>query len=468
MFLPDIVRTVVERIKDRGGRPYFVGGSVRDWIHESIHGMRTLSKDLDIEVFGLGLDDLRSALSEFGEVRGVGQSFGVLKLRLGDIELDVSLPRRESKAGKGHREFAVIPDGTMALVDAARRRDYTMNALMWDSFALKLHDFFDGVEALHYKELKHVDDKTFVDDPLRVLRGMQMCGRFGLRAAERTLCLCRAMVDTYAELTIERVWEEWEKWALKSQFPKLGLDFLVKSMWVHHYPEFAAIIGCEQDAKWHPEGDVYQHSVFAVGEAMYIARRDTLSRHDSLVLIFAALCHDFGKSVTTIRDAEGRVSFPDHAFAGVPIAHTFLKRIGALRMAAPVVAEVLPLVREHMCHIPWNGAIPTDRQLRRLATALAPSSIEALTRLTEADVSGRPPLQRGFPLECALARAREIRVNTLPPPRIIEGRHVLATFENLKPGPEIGIRVNAAREAQLDGDFTDLDGGISWLKLNFA
>ena len=466
MILTSAIQEVIDCICRRGGQPFIVGGAVRDWLLGKMQGKDVVPKDIDIEVFGLSNGELRTSIGIFGEVKMVGAAFGVFKLSLGEVDVDISLPRRESKVGKGHKEFDVVPDAMMRPLDAARRRDYTMNALMWDPVSQSLLDFFDGEESLRRRVLRHVDEETFVDDPLRVLRGMQFCGRFGMQGDFETMRLCHSIFHTFGELSLERVWEEWHKWGMQSVDPRAGLQFLVGSGWIFHFPELQALIGCEQDPEWHPEGDVLTHSGFAVEHAMRIANREALDEHDRLVLVFASLCHDMGKPTTSRVNEEGKIISPGHADAGAPLAELFLTRIGMVRMASSIAADITPLVREHMCYTSLRD--PTDAALRRLALRLAPTTIEQLGHLTEADVSGRPPHAPRQPLAHIVERAREINVHTSPMKPLLLGRHVLETFPGLKPGPEIGQILRAAKEAQIEGAFSDVQSGIAWLQKNIS
>src|SRR6266513_2380701 len=185
------VRDLATAVRDAGGRALVVGGWVRD---------RLLDRDstnIDVEVFGVPSSRLRQLLERFGRVEAVGESFQVYKL--GDI--DVSLPRRDSKAGRGHRGFVVAGDPDMSVEDAARRRDFTVNAISWDPLTNEYFDPFDGQSDLRRRLLRMVDPATFPDDSLRVLRAVQFAARleFDLDAATRQLCRGIALDDLPSE-----------------------------------------------------------------------------------------------------------------------------------------------------------------------------------------------------------------------------------------------------------------------------
>jgi hypothetical protein len=241
------VQPILHAIVAGGGRPQIVGGAVRDLLRgEAI-------KDVDIEVYGLAIDRLAELLGQFGRVDAVGRSFGVLKLRLPDgQELDVAVPRRESKIGAGHRGFLAAPDPTMTPREAAARRDFTWNALALTHTG-ELLDFFGGVADLEAGIIRHTT-AAFAEDPLRVLRAMQLAARLDMRLAPETAELSLALLPEAATLAIERIWGEWQKWALKSINPAAGLRVLVETGWIALYPELGQLIGYPQDPLWHPEG----------------------------------------------------------------------------------------------------------------------------------------------------------------------------------------------------------------------
>ena len=241
------VQPVLHAIAAAGGRPQIVGGAVRDLLRgEAV-------KDVDIEVYGLAIDRLVELLGRFGRVDAVGRSFGVLKLRLPDgQELDIALPRRESKIGAGHRGFLAAPDPTMTPREAAARRDFTWNALALTHTG-ELLDFFGGVADLEAGIIRHTTE-AFAEDPLRVLRAMQLAARLDMRLAPETAELSRALLPEAATLAVERIWGEWQKWALKSTNPAAGLRVLAETGWIALYPELEELIGCSQDPLWHPEG----------------------------------------------------------------------------------------------------------------------------------------------------------------------------------------------------------------------
>src|SRR5262245_54574022 len=272
---------ILEAIQAAGGQPLIVGGAVRDMLlgHDP--------KDLDVEVYRLDVEQLAAALAPFGRLDAVGRSFGVLKLRTpAGQEFDFGLPRRESKVGAGHRGFLAAPDPTMTPHEAAARRDFTINAIALTPDGRVL-DFFGGQADLRDRVLRHTT-AAFAEDPLRVLRGMQFAARFDMRLAPETAALGRALLPEAPTLAIERVWAEWWKWATKGIRPSAGLRALEETSWIGLYPELVALIGCQQDRLWHPEGDVWLHSLHVVDAAATIAARDGLASEERAALLLAA------------------------------------------------------------------------------------------------------------------------------------------------------------------------------------
>ena len=431
-----------------------VGGCVRDAL------LGTPSKDIDVEVFGVTYETLIQALDRHGATDLVGRSFGVVKLTLPDgMVVDFSVPRRDSHVGPGHQGFVVEVDPSLSPRDAAARRDFTINALSWDPRRRVVVDHFGGLRDLEARVLRHTSD-AFGEDPLRVLRGMQFAARFGMTAAPETLEICRSIKDTYHDLSIERVREEWFKWATKGHHPSHGLRFLRDSGWLEHFPELAAMVGVEQDPQWHPEGDVWAHTLFCLDALVELPEWEGADEERRIVWAFAVLLHDVGKPTTTdrVRDDEGRMRIvsPGHDQAGGPLAVDFMKRIGS-PSAFPPRVEVL--VVEHMAHLQAQSSTA----VRRLSNRLGPESIHSLGVVIRADHFGRPPLPREVPekLVAMIERAEALAVASSAPKRLLEGRHLMEL--GWTQGRVIGVAIRAAYEAQLAGEFDDLDGAMRWI-----
>jgi len=447
------IAPILAAIVAAGGRPLIVGGAVRDWLRGDE------VKDFDVEVYGLPIDRLSTVLASFGRVDAVGRSFGILKMRLPDgHELDFSLPRRESKVAAGHRGFLAEPDPTMTPREAAARRDFTWNALAVTPEG-ELLDFFGGVADLEAGVIRHTSP-AFVEDPLRVLRAMQLAARLDMRLAPETAALCRALLPEAPTLAAERVWGEWQKWALKGRAPSAGLRVLVETGWIALYPELEALIGCPQEPRHHPEGDVWLHTLHVCDAAARIADREDLAGAARTSLLFAALCHDLGKPATTTIADDGRLRSPGHEQAGVAPTEALLRRIGCPRAIEGVV---VPLVRTHMAHM---GGHVTERVVRHLAVRLAPATIVQWGRLVEADHSGRPPRPPNAPGAPIVEMARQIGAATGRPVPILQGRHLIEV--GMASGPQLGAILRRAYHAQIDGAFATVGEGLAWVAQHSA
>lgn len=454
------LRAVFAAILMGGGRPYAVGGCVRD----ALMGITAVDADIDVEVYGLAPADLDAVLTRFGRVDRIGASFGVSTLNLeGFGHVDFAIPRREISTGDGHRAFSVELDPNSTVEGALARRDFTINAMMVDP-AGRLVDPYGGRRDINAGVLRHVSP-AFAEDPLRVLRGARFAGRFGFGIAPETAALAGGIAPH--SLARERVWVEWAKLA-RSPRPSAGLRLLEQAQWLRFWPELECLVGVQQDPTWHPEGDVWQHTLHVADAAAEIARRDGV---DPLVGVLAGITHDLGKAATTILGVDGRWRAPNHPEAGVVPTRSFLTAIGA---PAPVTAAVIALTREHMAHI--AGGAVTAKAVRRLAVRLAAdgATMADWARVVEADHSGRPPLPGGLPAAAAefLRVAASEGVSAGKPTPLVRGGLVLQLARDGvipaswgQQGPQVGAVVRAAWEAQLDGEITD---PVEWVRAYVA
>lgn len=425
-----------------GGRALLVGGSVRD----ALQGV--VPQDLDVEVYGLAPERLTALLGQRYRFDLVGRAFGVIKLR--GVPIDVALPRRESKTGLGHKGFEVLSDPDMTIEEAAMRRDFTINALAFDPLTENLFDPCNGVSDLTAGVLRHTSIK-FIEDPLRVLRGMQFAARFDMRVAPETVALCRTLEPE--GLSAERVFDEWKKLIVKGVRPSRGLAFLYDCGWITYYPELAALAGCLQEPEWHPEGDVWTHTLHCMDA--FAAEERIGDAWEDLIVGLAVLCHDLGKPATTLFE-RGRLRSVGHEEAGAGPTRTFLARMTAQQdLIDQVVALVVHHLRPRMLYDARSG----DSAIRRLARNVR---IDRLVRVSRADASGRPPLPSdgAEPAEWLLQRAHALEVAAAAPTPVVMGRHLLDS--GMKPGPELGRLLAMCYEAQLDGVFATLEDGVAF------
>jgi tRNA nucleotidyltransferase (CCA-adding enzyme) len=440
---------VAEAVRAAGGRALIVGG----WVRDTLLGRP--SKDLDIEVFGVPEPQLRQLLDALGRVEPVGQSFPVYKLAgLTDHAIDVALPRRESKAGRGHKGFVVAGDPTMSVIQAARRRDFTVNAIAWDPLTDGYEDPFGGRSDLTRGILRAVDHKTFGDDSLRVLRAVQFAARFDFALDPSTAELCRTI--PLDDLPAERVWGELEKLLVEARRPSIGLALALDLGVVDRLlPELRPLVGCPQEPEWHPEGDVWVHTLMVVDEAR--AANDDLDHPRLVAVMLGALCHDLGKPATTAV-IDGRIRSLDHEQAGVAPTTSLLDRLNVHTLDGfDVRGQTLGLVAHHLKPgMFFKAGNVGDGAFRRLAQKV---DLSLLARLARADCRGRTGTFDCSAMEWFLDRAVRLGVEHEAPAPLLLGRHVLSL--GVPPGPRVGTILRAVYERQLDGVVRTVEEALS-------
>ena len=460
--LPPLILELCRSLRAEGGQAFLVGGWVRDLEMLRLQGVPGMpaAEEFDLEVYGLPTDRLAFVLGRYGEVRLVGQSFAVYKLVPRQPEhaggaavpaIDISLPRRDTKVAPGHRGFEVQGDPNLSQKDATRRRDFTVNAMMYDPLAGRTIDHWSGLDDLRSRVLRAVDPSTFVEDSLRVLRAVQLAARLEFSIDPATVDLCRRI--DLSDLPAERIWGEFEKLLLKARRPSIGLEWadrlgVVGSL----FPELRALKGCPQEKEWHPEGDVWTHTLMAIDRAK--AEIDGLPKEKALAVMLAVICHDFGKPATTAV-VDGRIRSYEHEEAGIPPTRAFLDRLNVRTLHGYDLREqVVQLVSHHLTpsHYFKNRENVGDGAFRRLARKLEP---DLLYRVSRADCLGRTGDFSTEAQEWFIGKVRALSVESRPPRPILMGRHLLEM--GLKPGPIIGRVTKAVYEKQLDGQVKDLE-----------
>ena len=447
--IPKKVLELAKAVRDQGGRALLVGGCVRDAL------MDQEPKDWDLEIYGIEPDGVRELLDRFGPVNVVGEAFTVYKL---GSDLDVSIPRRERKAGRGHRAFIIEGDPAMTVEAGARRRDFTVNAILRDPLTEEIIDPFHGRDDLKKKLLRAVSPETFGEDSLRVLRAAQFAARFEFEIEPATIALCRSI--DLSDLPAERIWGEMEKLLLRARRPSIGLRLCRDFGAIDQlFPEIKALIDVPQDPEWHPEGDVFVHTLLTVDRARELI--DDLPYSKQVTVMLAAVAHDFGKPATT-EFIDGRTRSRGHEEGGVEPTVRFLDRLNIHTLDGyNVRAQVVALVRDHLKpgeYFKRRDEVG-DGAFRRLARKC---ELDLLYRVAKADSLGRNaewvPREKWYDAEAQdwfIARARELEVELKPPAAILLGRHLLEM--GLEPGPRIGELTRAIYEMQLDGRVRDLD-----------
>lgn len=447
--IPDKLLDLSRAIRDAGGRALLVGGCVRDML------LSTPPKDWDLEVYQISPQRLREILDHYGPVNVVGESFTVYKL---GHDLDVSLPRRERKAGRGHRAFVIDGDPSMSIAEATRRRDFTINAILQDPLTGEIIDPYSGRTDLENRVLRAVAADTFAEDSLRVLRAAQFAARFELNIDDPTVALCREIDVT--DLPAERVWGEMEKLLLQASKPSIGFEWLNRfGVLEVLLPELAGLKGIPQDPEWHPEGDVFIHTLLTIDRARELI--DDLPYPRRVAVMLAALAHDFGKKPTTAF-LDGRWRSRGHEEAGAEPTENFLDRLNIHSFDGYYVrGQVIGLVREHL----KPGEFYKKRQevgdgaFRRLARRC---ELDLLYRVAKADSLGRNaewvPREKWYDAEAQewfIERAKDLQVTQAAPLPILLGRHLIEL--GVQPGPRMGEITRAVYEMQLDGRVQTLE-----------
>jgi tRNA nucleotidyltransferase (CCA-adding enzyme) len=439
--VPEGVRTCGDVLAAAGGRVFLVGGAVRD----TVLGRKV--KDYDLEVFGLPAPAVFEALARVARVEPAGDAFPVFKVAsLPGVagQVDVALPRRDSKKGPGHRGIHAEADPFMPFEEAARRRDFTINAMMSDLSTGALVDPFGGARDLDARLLRVVDPSTFRDDPLRALRAAQFAARFGLSVEPDTARLCASM--PLGELPAERIFGEIEKALLQAPRPSVAFRLLFEwDQFRDIAPELVPLAETPQDPEWHPEGDVWTHTLMALDEARLLV--DDLDPPRALAVMLGTLCHDLGKPGTT-KFEDGRIRSRGHEEAGVGPTLSLLDRWNVhTRGSFPVRDQVVALVRDHL----KPGALYQVRAevsagaIRRLARRV---EADLLYRVARADCLGRTGNFSPVAMEWFLEEVRRLSVERSGPAPLLMGRDILEL--GLRPGPQVGRILAEVYEQQLD------------------
>ena len=420
---------IAELAAEQGGRAWFVGGYVRD----ALCGRE--NKDIDMEVHGLTPSQLEALLDHLGQRLSMGESFGIYALR--GYGIDIAMPRKETVRGKGHRDFDVFVDPCLGTEKAAVRRDFTINAMMQDILTGEVVDHFGGREDLARGVLRHVNDRSFAEDPLRVLRGAQFAARFDMEVAPETVALCREM--DLRSLPRERIEGELKKALLKAERPSVFFETLRRMDQLRHwFPEVEALIGVAQNPKFHAEGDVWTHTMLVLDAAA--GQRHKV--REPYALMLAALTHDFGKAICT-EIIDGVIHAYGHETEGLPLAEQFLHRLtGEKRLTD----HVLKLVEFHMKPNTMAAVGASVKSTNRLFDSVPEP--RALICLAEADYQGQRIAGPSQSWEPFLLERLAVYEQTMAQPHVM-GQDLVAA--GLTPGKEFSELLAYAHKLRLAG-----------------
>ncbi|MBU5335746.1 CCA tRNA nucleotidyltransferase [Intestinibacter bartlettii] len=424
----EVAKKIAKKVSDMNGRTFFVGGYVRD----EILGIET--KDIDIEVHGIEVDTLVNILESLGGVQKVGASFGVFNLK--GYSLDIAMPRKEKSNGRGHKDFEIYVDPFIGYKEACIRRDFTINSLMKDVLTGEIIDHFGGIEDIKNKKIKYVNEISFCEDPLRVFRAAQFASRFEFNIDKKTIELCSTM--DVSSLAFERVFEELKKALLKSEKPSIFFNTLKDmnqlSFW---FKEIEGLIGIKQSEIHHPEGDVFTHSMMVLDEAAKLRHQ----AEDKLGFMLAALCHDFGKTITT-QVRKGKLTAYGHEVESAKIAKVFLDR---LTNKISLKKDVLNLVELHMKPNQMYNTAKKKSMMKLWDDAIHPTD---LILLSKADALGRGIKKDYDEIENAL-RASLKDYNVLMQEPEVSGKDLILL--GLKPGVQFSEYIKLGHKLHLSG-----------------
>ena len=442
LTLPKILEDILKDLQKIGATPIVVGGSVRDFF------LNIPVKDYDIEIFGIdSLDIIQKSLEKFGCVKLVGKSFGVLTLRVNEYDFDFALPRIEKKIGNTHQDFEVITNANLSFEEAAIRRDFTINSIGYDFFKQEFLDPFNGINDLKNKIIKHINDTTFIEDSLRVYRAVQFASRFDFEIAENTKELCKQIVlnDELTYLPKERVYEEFKKLFLKSEKPSIGFELLRELGLLKYFQELEVLIGCIQDPVYHPEGDVWIHTMMSLDVLARILKEENVEdEYRKLYLFYGILCHDFGKPFCT-KEINGKITSFKHEALGIEPTISFLSKLTNEKKFIEIVCS---LVKNHLTPFQLYLAESSLKAIKRLSLKV---NIEDLCFVCLADCLGRTIKDKEKCPKATswlLTKAKELDIHNEPIKQLVLGRDLIEL--GFKPSSKFKEILEFAFDLQID------------------
>jgi tRNA nucleotidyltransferase (CCA-adding enzyme) len=440
--LPSILEEILIDLQKIGSTPILVGGSVRD------HFLNIPVKDYDVEIFGIDcFETIEKCLQKYGPVKLVGKSFGVLTLSVNDYDFDFALPRTEKKVGNTHQDFEITTNAKLSFKEAALRRDFTINAIGYDFSQKEFLDPFDGIKDLKNKTIKHINDKTFIEDSLRVYRAVGFASRFNFKLEEKTKELCKQIVlsNELEYLPKERIYEEFKKLFLKSLKPSIAFELMRELGILKYFSELEVLINCIQDKEYHPEGDVWIHTMMCIDEMARILKEENIEdEYKKLYLFYAILCHDLGKPFCT-QEINGKITSHKHESLGIEPTISFLSKLTNEKKFIEIVCT---LVKNHLAPFQLYLADSSLKAIKRLSLKV---NIEDLCLVCLADCLGRTILDKE---KCPkvtswlLEKAKELNIQNKAIEPLIQGRDLIAL--GFKPSKEFKEILEFAFDLQLD------------------
>ncbi len=428
-------RQLARVLRRAGHAVVFAGGAVRD----RLLGVRGGDVDLATSATPAEVQAL------FPRTVLVGEAFGVVKVLAGRTGYDVATFRRDVGIADGRHPASIEPS---TLEEDVQRRDFTINGLVEDPFSGEVRDLVGGRADLRAGLVRAIGEPAlrFREDALRLLRGVRFAARFGFRIEPATFAAMRAGAEGLRRISGERVRDELSR-MLPHPSRRRAIELLDEAgLLAVILPELPPLKGCEQPPEFHPEGDVWVHTLLAL---------DKLPARPSFELGLGMLLHDVGKPATFVRAAD-RIRFDGHVELGASMAEAVC---GRLRMSRASTERVVALVRDHLLFKDVPGMRPA--RLRRL---LAEPHFAELLQLYKADVAACHGNFSALPRIAAMRR--ELGRKALIPPPLLRGEDVLAL--GVPSGPRVGELLREAADLQLEGGFLDRAAALAWLKVRVA
>ena len=445
--IPHPLDAIIEEIIHVGGHPYLVGGAVLDIVCSSkIGGDIATIKDWDIEVFNISYEKLTRVLDDWGQSNLIGNKFGIAKLKLDGLDMEFSIPRLESKIGVKHQDFDIKLVPNLTIEEAARRRDFTINAIY---FSLKNGKIYDptgrGIKDIRTSTLDSVCVNTFADDPLRIMRAVQMMSRKTLHFTHdlETDIYMSIMEGMLKHVPGEAIFQEFNKMWMEANEDGIlrALNFMEYTGIIEHFPELRAMERCEQKPEHHPEGNVWEHTKLVMAQATKY--RDMLPEEWRLAYMWGMFVHDIGKPISV--DPETG-SMKGHDYRGAKLARVFMER---LTLNKDLNDKICAIVEGHMRPRIMVDSNPKKSSWRRLQNICR---LDILAYVSVADSDGRTPeLREGteakwFRHVMDVYKQLGEQDGKIPP--IVMGRHLIE--KGMIPSIEFSSILQQAYEIQLD------------------
>lgn len=435
-------QSIIQAIHGAGGHPIFVGGCVRDTL------LGEVVKDVDLEVYNLPVKDLEKILFTLGDLIFVGKSFGVFKMP--QFNLDISLPRLDQKSGLGHTGFLITADPNLDFTTASKRRDLTINSIGYDPIQNILLDPHGGFQDLENKILRATDPKTFCEDPLRALRVAGFAARFLMTPDSQLIALGRKC--PLDQLSSDRLQEEFYKLLTKGKKPSLGFQFLQDAGLLKYFPEVLALQGTPQNPLWHPEGDVWVHTMMVLD----VAAKYPVDPSKKFMYMMALLAHDLGKPLVTKRNSNGDWTSRGHESVGLKPAKSFLTR---LNISQAITKKILCLIKNHLAPIQLINQESKDGAFRRLAreldqAGLTPLDLAWIARMDHLGRTTQDALDHKAPtVDAFVDRIHRLNLEIHAPKDVVQGRDLIQ--RGLTPGKDFSKILEKCRMIQDDEGLTD-------------